>query len=706
MTRGSTRLNHYSAVYTIAALIGVGTVQGCSRPPGVTEASVQQQAVAGISDWQLQPAYYSQATRIDRSNVARLGVGWEFNDFTVRGRTHRGMEATPIMIDGTLYVSGPWSVVYAIDARSGKERWRYDPKVDGQFARRACCDAVNRGVAVADGSVFVGTLDGYLVSIDAQTGKPNWKVDTINNRKRSYTITGAPRVAGDVVVIGNSGAELDARGYATAFDRKTGKLAWRFFVVPGDPANGDESPDVAEARKTWDPNSAWDIGGGGTVWDSIVYDPETNIVFLGTGNGAPHPRYTRSPAGGDNLYLSSIVAVDASTGRKRWHYQTTPGDSWDYTATQNMILADLKIGGRERKVIMQAPKNGFFYVLDRVTGELLSAEKYTTVTWAERVDMKTGRPVISPKSDYSSTAQVVWPSEAGGHNWQPMSFSAQTGLVYIPVLETSMRIELQPQQHRPYSILQGNSAFFPALMPDAPAAPNDPPARFDSLLVAWDPVQARRVWTSQPLTFFSGGIASTAGGLVFQGTADGRLTSYDARSGELLLDLQIGTGIMAAPLSYELDGVQYVAVAAGFGGAALTMFPPGAVAAERENRERLIVFKLDGAKPVLPPLLTQLPLTSAPKKYRGNPQAAARGAALYSDNCQRCHGARDLPGGYPNLWKMAPALHDVFEQIVLGGMLSEAGMASFADVLTKQDVKDIQAYLAQPESEGEAGKIP
>jgi quinohemoprotein ethanol dehydrogenase len=633
-------------------------------------------------------------------------VAWEFSDFTVRGRTHRGMEATPIMVDGTLYVSGPWSVVYAIDARTGKERWRYDPKVDGQFARRACCDAVNRGVAVADGSVYIGTLDGYLVSIDAQTGQPRWKVDTFTDRKRSYTITGAPRVAGDVVVIGNGGAELDARGYATAFDRRTGKLAWRFFTVPGDPAKADESSDITEARKTWDPNSAWDIGGGGTVWDSIVYDPETNIVFLGTGNGAPHPSYTRSPSGGDNLYLSSIVAVDASTGGKRWHYQTTPGDSWDYTATQNMILADLEIGGRDRKVIMQAPKNGFFYVLDRVTGELLSAEKYTTVTWAERVDMKTGRPVASATSDYSSQPKIVWPSEAGGHNWQPMSFNAQTGLVYIPVLETSMQIELQPQKHRPYSIIQGNSAFFPALMPGAPSEPGDPPARFDSLLVAWDPVQARRVWTSQPLTFFSGGIASTAGGLVFQGTSDGRLTSYDARSGELLLDLQIGTGVMAAPLSYELDGEQYVAVTAGYGGAALALFPPGAVAAERENRERLIVFKLDGAKPALPPTLTKLPLSTPPEKYRGDAAAVARGANIYSDNCQRCHGSRDFAGGYPNLWKMAPATHEVFEQIVLGGILSEAGMAPFADVLSKQDIRDIQAYLAQLGSEGEAGKIP
>lgn len=656
----------------------------------------------GTAAWMRETAQYYAASEVDASNVEKLGVAWEFTGFVVRGRTNRGVEATPIVVDGVMYTTGPWSVVYALDAKSGKLLWQYDPEVDGQFARRTCCDAVNRGVAVDDGMVYVATLDGYLVGLDAKTGKPDWKVDTITDRSRSYAITGAPRVAGKNIVIGNGGGEMGVRGYASAFDKKTGKFAWRFFIVPGDPKAGpDEHPEVTEARGTWDPNSTWDLGGGGTAWDSIVYDPDTNIVYVGTGNGSPHSVWQRSPAGGDNLYLSSILAIDADSGRKKWHYQTTPRDSWDYTATQNMILTDMEIGGRLRKVIMQAPKNGFFYVLDRVTGELLSAEKYTTVTWAERVDLKTGRPVFTEQSDFSKGKKLVWPSEAGGHNWPPMAYNEKTRLVYIPVLETPMTFQMKPEPYRPYSVVQGTETGLPAFADPndkamAPILKGQPKPRFEQVLKAWDPVKQKLVWSSKVMPFWSGGVMTTSNGLVMQGSADGYLNIYDGRNGKLLRRINIGTGIMAAPMAYEIDGTQYVAVAAGFGGAFNSYFMPEWAAADRENNPRLIVFKLGGAPVKLAPLRTAAPLIPAPAKFRGTAAQVARGQALFANNCARCHGDSTGSGGYPNLWKMTPETHEVFNSIVLDGSFVYAGMAAFGDVLSKNDARDIHAYLAQP----------
>ncbi|MBX7482940.1 PQQ-dependent dehydrogenase, methanol/ethanol family [Qipengyuania qiaonensis] len=681
---------HVSFSFAAALCSTVLLLAGCSQEPEGDSAL-----------WQDQTAYFYRVSQVDAGNVQDLGVAWEFADFVVRGQTNRGVEATPVVVDGVMYVSGPWSVVYAIDARTGEQLWQYDPEVDGAYARRACCDAVNRGVKVQDGAVYVGTLDGYLVALDAKTGKPKWKTDTFIDRTRSYTITGAPSVAGDNVIIGNGGAELGVRGYVTAIDRETGELAWRFYLVPGDPAAGpDEHPEVTEARKTWDPNSAWEFGGGGTAWDSIVYDPETDIVYVGTGNGSPHPAWLRSPAGGDNLYLSSIVAIDARSGRKKWHYQTTPRDSWDYTATQNMILADMEIGGEPRKVIMQAPKNGFFYVLDRVTGELLSAEKYTTVTWADRVDIETGRPVLSEQGNFSKETKLVWPSEAGGHNWQPMAYSEAAGLVYIPVLETPMTFETAASPYQPHTVSQGSRTSLVGLAPDdkalAPLVNGQPKPKFEQVLRAWDPVKQKEAWSSGPMPFWSGGVMATSNGLVAQGSADGVLTIYNAKNGEVLRRINIGTGIMAAPMSYEIDGEQYIAVAAGFGGALNGFFKSGWAAAERENTPRILAFKLGGTEPTLPPLRQSKPLVPAPTKFRGTPAQVARGAGLYTTNCARCHGGPGTTGGYPNLWKMTPETHDAFDAIVLEGAYAYSGMASFSDVLTKQETRDLHAFIAEP----------
>ena len=377
--------------------------------------------------------HHSPLGIINLKNINSLGFAWEYDASSTIGSVPRGLEATPIVVDGLLYTSGAWGFVYALDAKTGKEIWRYEPRVDASWAVNACCDVVNRGVAVWKGRVYVGTLDGYLVCLDASTGSEIWRKDTFNDRSKAYSITGPPQVAGEMVVIGNPGGEFGVRGYITAYDLDSGEQKWRFFLVPGDPLKGFEHAEMEVASKTWDPKSHWMAGGGGTAWGESAYDPELNLLYIGTGNSSPYPIWIRSPSGGDNLYLASILAINPDNGKLVWHYQTTPGEIWDFTATMNLVLADVEMGGRLRKVIMQAPKNGFFYVIDRATGELLSAEKYTRVNWASHVDLKTGRPVLTDQGQwYKDKPKLVVPALPGGHNWQPMSYNPVTGLVYIP----------------------------------------------------------------------------------------------------------------------------------------------------------------------------------------------------------------------------------------------------------------------------------
>lgn len=650
---------------------------------------------------------FSPLTQIGTTNVSTLGLAWEFNDFVVRGRTHRGNEASPLVADGVMYLSGPWSVVYALDARTGKLLWKYDPQVDGNWIRRACCDAVNRGVALWQGRVYVATLDGYLIALDAKSGALEWKVDTFIDRvSMNYSSTGAPRIAGNHIVIGNSGAEMGARGYVSAYDLASGKLAWRFYTVPGDPAKGpDESPAVTLARKTWGKDSRWDLGGGGTAWDSMVYDPTLNLVYVGVGNGMPHPVWSRSPGGGDNLYLSSIVALDASTGQMRWYYQTTPADSYDYTATQNMILADLDIGGKTRHVLMQAPKNGFFYVLDRATGQLLSANAYTKVTWADHVDLSTGRPVLTDKADYSKEPKEIWPSQAGGHNWMPMSYSKVAKLVFIPAMDAGMNFAMVPGKDVHFRVGANNEGDMVGWtraaddhgIPWSPPnpGPNDP--LFRSVLKAWDPVAGKLVWQGSPKPYWGGGVLSTASGLVFQGAADGTFAAYDAADGRLLRSIDTGTGMMAGPISYEIDGVQYVAVLAGFGGAMNQIgYPIGSAALKYQNSERMLVFKLHGGTVTRPPLRTR-ELQPLPALSSSDPAVIARGQSLIG-RCAGCHGYRGIPNGYPDLWNLPAGTHAAFQAIVRGGALSYAGMPSFKDVLSVDDVNAIQAFIIADET--------
>lgn len=646
---------------------------------------------------------FSPLAQIDRNTVDRLGLAWEFRDFVVRGRTHRVVEANPIFVDGVLYFPGPWGVAYAVDARTGRSLWTYDPKADGMAARASCCDAANRGLAVWQGRVYTASLDGYLVALDARTGQVIWRVDTFIDRTKDYASTGAPQIAGDKILLGNAGADMGTRGYVSAYDAATGRLVWRFFATPGDPRKGpDETPEVSFARKSWSPDARWDLGGGGAPWDSMAYDPALDIAYLGFGNGGPFPAWVRSPGGGDTLFTSSIVAVDAATGHLKWYYQETPRDSWDYDATSPMILADIPWQGAPRKLLLQAPKNGIFYVLDRATGELLKADPFTTVTWTDGVDLKTGRPRVSPRADYSAGPRIVSPGAPGGHAWQPISLDPDTGLVYLSVTESAMKyqqsVEIKAEPGAMFKEQGVTGEFPPFTAPaDLEQLRSQPVPRMETRLTAWDPAQGKAVWRSAPLTFLAGGVLTTAGGLVFEGTAAGDLTAYDAASGKVLKRLQIGTGIMGAPISYLFDGVQYVAVMAGSGGPQGAAWSSDVAAARYQNFERLLVFRLDGGIVPLPPPVTPPAAQPSPAPIAAGAAVLTRGRLLFEDNCQRCHLVGGAFGEYPNLWNMPPEVLDQFESIVEDGALRDAGMASFADHLSRDDVAAIKSFIVTDE---------
>ena len=667
-------------------------------------ASAPQNADAG--EWLLHghshgEQRFSPLDQINAENVSELGLAFEYTDFIVRGRTNRGVEASTLMDDGVLYFTGPWSVVYAVDARTGEEEWVYDPEAEGARARVTCCDVVNRGVALRGDKVFVGTVDGYLVALDKATGAEVWKVDTLTDRAASYSITGAPRLTNNLVVIGNGGAEMGVRGYVTAYDVETGEQAWRFFTVPS--AGPDETPDITRARDTWTDEMPWEYGGGGTVWDSMVYDETLGTLYIGTGNGSPWASWDRG--GGDNLYLSSIVALDAETGRVKWHYQTTPGDSWDYTATQHMILADIEWKGEARQVIMQAPKNGFFYVLDRVTGELLSAKPFAPVTWASHVDMETGRPVLTENADFSNEDRVISPSAGGAHNWPPMAFNGETGLVYIPAIYLANRYS-EYDDKQGYTKLSRNTlseVLIANPVRDADLLEGLPPLRYDSRVVAWDPQAEEARWISDAQNLGSGGILTTAGNLVVEGSTDGHVYFFNAESGELLRKINVGTTTFAPPITYELDGEQYLAVLAGHGGVGLFAYGPGNAAANYQNFERLLVYKLGGGETPLPPKLAPKEMQPIAEGLPSDPGTIPRGAAKYRRFCVQCHTERNTPSGIPDLWNMPASVHESFDKIVLDGALSYAGMAGFSDVLTAEDTLAIRAYIADDRRRMAAG---
>ncbi|MDX9874100.1 MAG: PQQ-dependent dehydrogenase, methanol/ethanol family [Spongiibacteraceae bacterium] len=685
--------------------IVLAVTAGCDSASQETAVTSAPEAAQAIPDFEwpmnqltLEGQRYAPLDQINPGNVKELGLAWEFREFVVRGRTHRGMESNPIVVDGVMYMVGPWNVVYALHPVTGEELWRHAPEVDGAYARNACCDVVVRGLAIRGDTLYTATLDGYLVAIDRHTGDGLWRVDTFQDRRWSYSITGAPWVAGDKILVGNSGADMGARGYVSAYDADTGELVWRFWAVPGDPAAGpDETPEVTYARKTWPEDTLWELGLGGNAWDGMAYDPETNTAYLGLGNGTPHPQWLRSKSGapGDHLFLASIVAVDADTGRMKWYYQTTPGDSWDYTATAPLVLADLELDGQLRQVIMQAPKNGFFYVLDRHTGELLRANNYVPVNWASGIDMETGRPILSEHGDFSKSPKIVWPSPAGGHAWHPMAYSPRTGLIYLPTTDAPMRYELtghetfKPGTHMRVATL---GQFPPFNNPgDEELLKGQPEVRVASALKAWDPIEQKAVWEFNDGPFLLGGTL-VSGDLVFQGAADGYFRAFDARTGEVLHEIFVGTAIVAAPITYMINGVQYVAVTAGAGGPRGSRFAPDEVGFRYENFERLLVFRLGGGEVPLP-AERQEKLPPLPEPIAATPEELATGEQHFRVFCQRCHVMGGAVGLYPDLWKMDPATIEAFDAIVHKGILAYGGMASFADVLSEADVQLIKAFI-------------
>jgi len=631
---------------------------------------------------------YSPLKQINNSNVSELGLEWYF-DFDTR----RGLEATPIVVDGMMYTTGAWSQVFALDARSGELLWKYDPEVPGEWAVYACCDVVNRGVAIWKGSIFVGTLDGRLVSLDAKSGAVNWTVLTIDKSK-PYTITGAPRVVNGKVIIGNGGAEYGVRGYVTAYDAESGAKAWRFYTIPGDPSEPFESDALERAAETWN-GEWWKFGGGGTVWDSMAFDPQLNLLYIGVGNGSPWNQQIRSPGGGDNLYLSSIVALNPDTGKYVWHYQTTPGETWDYTATQHMILADLEIEGRLRKTILQAPKNGFFYLLDRETGELISAEPYVQTTWATHVDPETGRPVETEGARYQDAPALVIPAPYGGHNWHPMAYSPDTGLIYIPAQDIPFVYgAVDSFTFTPGLWNIGVNPLYASFSEQPPQVQAELVQMIRGQIIAWDPIERREVWRVQHKLPWNGGMLATAGNLVFQGNSVGDFAAYTADSGEKLWSVAAQTGIVASPITWSLEGEQYVTVLAGWGGSLALSGGDLAAMTGVRNISRVLTYKLGGGQQ-LPAVETPVLQANPPPRVEDE-KLITQGKQRYADLCMACHGDGVVGGGViPDLRYMNAEKHQMWMGIVLGGLHRERGMVSFAEVLTAEDATAIQAFVIE-----------
>jgi PQQ-dependent dehydrogenase (methanol/ethanol family) len=675
------------------ALVLAGGLAACHKAPGEVDAK-RLTAAAGNAEWlsygkDYNEQRFSPLDQIKTENVARLGLAW-YAEFD----TSRGQEATPLVVDGVLYTTTAWSKVFAFDATTGKALWSFDPKVEGSKGFNACCDVVNRGVAVWKGRVYVGTIDGRLIGLDAGTGKPVWSVQTTDTAK-PYTITGAPRVIKGKVLIGNGGAEYGVRGYMSAYDAATGKLVWRFYMTPnpkGEPDGAASDKVMAEkAAATWSDGEWKETGGGGTPWDAIAYDPDLDLVYIGVGNGSPWNHMRRSGGKGDNLFLSSIVALKPDTGQYVWHYQTTPGESWDYTATQQIMLADLAIDGTPRKVLMQAPKNGFFYVIDRATGQLISAKPYAKVTWASGVDMKTGRPIETPGARYEKAAVLQVPGPLGAHNWQPMAYSPKTGLVYIPTNITPFSYtDDKGFTYKPGAWNVGVD-FLANALPSDEATLKAITALVHGQLVAWDPVKQKAVWTVDHPYFWNAGVLATAGGLVFQGDAEGDLAAYDAHTGKKLWNYKTGNGVIAAPMTYHVRGEQYVAVMVGVGGGG-QISAPASMPTRPRLPGRLLVFKL-GGQAVAPPF-PQKP--QAPLSVEGIASSGdvAHGFALFHQNCQVCHGPNASGAWLPDL-KRSPMLQtaDNWKGVVIDGASASRGMASFARFLSPKDAEDIRAYV-------------
>lgn len=681
----------------VVALFGLS---GCSDPAptgAAADPAALSDPASGINDgsdgsnW---PAYgrtyaeghESPLTDINDGNVARLGLSSTTDLADVPGAA-----TVPLAVDGVVYLAIGPSIVHAVDAASGKLLWQYDPEVYKVAGRKMRSVWGVRGLAYWKGRLYVGTYDGRLIAIDAKNGKPVWSVQTTQPDDENY-ITGAPRTFRGLVLIGNGGADSGkSRGYVTAYDAQSGKQKWRFYLVPGDPAKGFENDAMRMAAKTWT-GQWWKYGGGGNAWNAMTYDAEQNLVYIGSGNGAPWNRKVRSPGGGDNLFLASIVALDADTGAYRWHYQVNPGESWDYNAAMDMALATLTIGGKPRKLLMTAPKNGFFYVIDRTNGKLISAEKFTKVTWASHIDLKTGRPVEAPAIRYEGRPSQFYPTQLGAHSWMPMSFNRKAGLVFIPTLEMPARFSDRTIDRKSWK--PGPSVINTA----TDESTDSPPAGIGrSSLLAWDPVAQRKAWKVETPAIWNGGTMTTDGNLVFQGQADGQFVAYAADSGKRLWTYDTGLGIGGAPITFKARGKQYIAVVVGFGGSGNSFM--GAATGNfgwnaRAIKHRLFLFTLDGKAPQPASQRTPRPEPLDDPDMKLDTALVTAGAKLFYHNCVACHGAGAVASGYAPDLRASPARLDegTFTAILNDGLLVERGMPRFEE-LTRQDQLAIRHYV-------------
>lgn len=641
----------------------------------------------GNVDWALygqdsREQRFSPLEQINPETVGRLGLAWSM-DLPPQARS---LQATPLAVDGVLYFTTSMSVVYAVDAQTGRLLWDYDPEVGKEHPRTLrTSHAASRGLAYFEGALLVATLDGRLVSLDAKSGKPNWIVDTIDDPDARKVVTGAPRVFNGKVIVGNSGADFGTRGYVTTYDARTGKQLWRFYTVPGNPANGFEDETQAMAAKTWD-GQWWRWGGGGTVWNAITYDATLNRIYLGTGNSSNYNPAQRSPKGGDNLFLASIVALDADTGKYVWHYQLNPREAWDFKATNDIVLADLKIDGKQRPVLMQAAMNGFFYVLDRRDGKLLSAEKFGKATWAERIDLKTGRPVEVANARYEKGPISFYPSQLGVHNWQAMSFNPRLGLAFIPTLQLGATYWTTPDKAVEAEKFAIGAKHYEFALGSRFRLVKDGPDDGTGGLLAWDPVRQKPRWQVKHKTGWNGGTLATASGLVFQGTADGWFYAYDARDGRELWKFEAKNGIIAPPITYAVEGVQYVTLLVGYGAAA----PDDPGWRFGRHLPRVLTFRLDGTAklPETPPPYFGVEPIYDPA-FPIDEASAARGRELWNRNCAICHTPGSGSANWPDLRESAMA-HDLetLRSIVQQGALAWRGMPMF-DELTDDQVRDI-----------------
>ncbi len=644
--------------------------------------------------------HFSPLTQISDKNVKGLGLAWSMD------LGNGNSVSTPLAVDSVLYFTTGYSLIHAVDAATGKKLWEYDSKAAEASGFRLRQGWGSRGIAWSNGKIYAGTHDGRLIAIDAKTGKLVWSAQTYGPDEPRY-ITGAPRAFRDMVIIGHGGADVAAiRGYVSAYDSETGKLRWRWHTVPGNPADGFENDAMAAAAKTWT-GEWWKFGGGGTVWNAITYDQETDTVYIGTGNGSPWNHKIRSPGGGDNLYLCSIVALDAKTGQYKWHYQTNPGETWDYNAAMDIELVDLEIDGKPRKVLMTAPKNGFLYLIDRETGKLISAKNYEKVTWASHVDLATGRPVENPDARFGNGKSFeLWPSPSGSHSWQPMAFSPKTRLLYIPAIHKgAIYRDLPPEAMQQWDKDVPLMGIRAGLMMDFFYKSDDPKAG-TTALIAWDPVTEKELWRQSEPALIPGSTMATAGNLVFQGTLDGRLRAFAADNGKELWSFATQAPALAAPITYTAKGRQYVTILTGSG---LSAGSAGAILAKykidyRQQKRRVLTFSLAGRRSLPKPEALHLAAPDDPG-FVADKAMVARGEIAFATRCMICHGNGAVGAGSgPDLrTSSVPISMEAFTAVVRGGALVPAGMPPFAEI-GDQELADISHYLRSRAADLRGGK--